>query len=427
MKAALFSVGSRGDTQPYAALGLALRTQGVAATLCVPQNFGPLVQGLGLGFAPLPWDTRAALADPGLRGRLLAGDVVGFFRRAQARALERSGPLVQALVQAARDADVLVAASTTEDLVCLLGQGLGKPVVQAELAPFSPSAHYAAIGAATRGLGPLNGLSHAVARRAWAWLNRGLALELARVLGLPRPPLAPALAALSQGAPVLHGFSAALFPPPPDWRPSRHCVTGAWRLGEAAQGLPGDHQDAGFAHWLEDGPPPVFLSFGSMPAMPGEELVELAGDLAEALEMRVVLGLGWTDFEGPDCDLPEGVALSGDCDHDWLLARCSAVVHHGGAGSTHTAASSGLPQVVCPLFADQPFWAERVRRAGAGKVLPFGRLRADRLAQAVAQALEEPVQEAALALARRVRAEGGAALAAEQLRAWVRDGELTRA
>lgn len=419
MRITIFSIGSRGDTQPFAALGLALQSQGCRVTLCVPQNFAPLVQGLGLGFAPLPWDTQNALQDASLRERLLHGDVVGFFRRVQVQAWDRREELWQALMDAAKDADVLVSASTTEDLVVLLGQGLGKPVIQAELAPFSPSKHYAPIGASLRSWGPLNAPLHSLGRGVWSWLNRRLALGLAQKLGLPKPPLSPALAALKTGAPILHGFSAELFAPPADWRPSQHAVTGAWQLGPRAIELPGDHLDAGFAHWLEDGAPPVFLSFGSMPAMPGEDLVELAGDLAEHLETRVVLGLGWSTVDGPDCDLPEGVALSGECDHDWLLSRCSAVVHHGGAGSTHSAAASGLPQVICPFFADQPFWAERVRRQGAGLVLPFKQLDAEALAHTVSQALDESVQDAAAHLAERLRAEGGADLAAEQLRAWV--------
>ena len=418
MRLMLFSIGSRGDAQPFAALGLALQAQGHSAALCLPQNFEPLAQGLGLDFHGLPWDTQDALQDGGLRSRLLRGDVIGFFHRAQAQAWSRREALWQAMITAARDADVLVSASTTEDLVELLGQALGKPVIQAELAPLSPSSQFAALGVSLHSLGPLNRATHWAARLAWWRLNRAMALGLADTLGLPRLSGSPALRALKHGRRVLHGFSPTLFEPPSDWRPAQHAVTGAWQLGAAAQSLAGDHRDAGFVHWLEDGPPAVFLSFGSMPALTGEDLLELAGDVAETLECRMVLGLGWSQVESSDCDLPEGVALSGDCDHAWLLSRCSAVIHHGGAGSTHSAALSGLPQVVCPLFADQPFWAERIRLQGAGLTLPFKRLDAENLAATLSRALDERHQDAAARLAERMQQEGGAALAAEQLLAW---------
>jgi sterol 3beta-glucosyltransferase len=388
-------------------------------------NFGAMIEGLGLGFEPLPWDTREALGDAALRGRLLAGDVVGFFRQAGKQAWERRGPLGRAMREAAQSADLLVGASTTEDTVSLLARALHKPLVHTELAPLTPSSHFASLGLGGRNLGPLNALSHRLGRWVWWRLHRDINLDLARELGMAAPKRAPALEDLDRGVPVLHGFSAALFPPPPDWDPSRHFTGGAWQLGADAQRLPGEHRDAGFAAWLEDGPAPVFLSFGSMPAMQGRDLLELAGDLAEALEIRVVLGNGWVDVDGPDCDLPEGVAIAGDCDHAWLFSRCSAVIHHGGAGSTHSAALAGLPQVVCPFFADQPFWAERVRRSGAGTVLPFKRLNPVSLADALFRALSEPCQDAAARLAESMQAEGGATAAAARIDAWHSEGRLS--
>lgn len=408
MKIVLYSLGSRGDTQPFAALGLALQARGHRVSLCVPENFGALVRGLGLGMDAVPWDTQAALRDGGLRRRLQRDAVIGFFRRVSQQAWPRRDAIANAMIAAAQDADLLVSASTTEDAVALLGRALGKPVVQAELAPLSPSRHFAPLGLGPGSLGPLNRPLHAAARWAWWRLSRRLCLHLAGRLRLPAPWGSPARRARAQGAPILHGFSRHLFAPPRDWDARRHFVGGAWSLGAAAQRLDGEHQDAGFAAWLEDGPAPIYLSFGSMPAWPGEALLELAGDLAEALQIRVVLGQGWTEIDSAACDLPEGVALAGDCDHAWLFDRCSAVIHHGGAGSTHAASLAGLPQVICPLFADQPFWAERVRLRGAGTVLPFRRLQAQALVEALGEAMDEAHQDAAAALGQDLQQEAGA-------------------
>lgn len=421
MKFTVFAMGSRGDTQPYAALGLALQAQGQTVTLCCPENFGPMVKGLGLGFAALPWDTRLALDDVRVRERLLKGDVLGFFLRIRVQVLERSQALRDAWIAAAADADVLVGASTTDDALTLLGRALNKPVVYTELSPLTPSSDYASIATGFRSLGPLNRPSHWVARQLWWRIQRPTVAALAERLAFKLPRSAPSLRALAAGAKTLHGFSAGLFASPRDWREDAHYLGGAWRLESAdAQSLPGDHRDAGFAAWLEDGPPPIYLGFGSMPAMDGEALLELAGDVAEILDLRVVLGTGWNPPSAADCELPEGVAVSAECDHAWLFERCCAVVHHGGAGTTHAAAAAGLPQVVCPFFADQPFWAERVRAAGAGLVLPFKRLGAEGLASALSEALAGPCQEAAAALAQRVQAEAGAAGAAARLIEWCR-------
>ena len=416
MRYSLLTVGSRGDTQPYLALAMALKARGHQVRLCAPSNFAALAQGLGVDFAPLPWDTQQALEEAGLRQRLLAGDVVGFFRRVQQRAWDLRQGLWAAWEQSIADADVLIPATTVEDAVLLLGQARGQKVILNELMPFAPRSDRAPLVLGHRSLGPLNRPAHWLGRQAWWWVNRAGTAAFAESLGLPRPWAPPALKALAAGAPLLGAYSPSLLPLPAAWDHERRPVLGPWRLSPAdAQALPGDHKDAGFAAWLEDGPPPIYLGFGSMPAADGLDLLELAGDVAEILETRVVLGAGWSGVDAAaDCDLPEGVAIAGDCDHDWLFQRCSAVVHHGGAGTTHAAAASGLPQVVCPFFADQPFWAQAVRQAGAGLILPYKRVDSEPLAQALLQVMEGCAEGAArLALA--MQAEPGAAAAA----AWI--------
>ena len=416
MRYSLLSVGSRGDTQPYLALALALKARGHQVRFCGPANFAGLAQGLGVDFEPLPWDSQAALEDPALRRLLLAGDVVGFFRNVQRRAWDLKRELWQAWERAIAGADVLVPGTTMEDSALLLGRARGIKVVLGELMPFAPRGDRAPLVLGDLSLGPLNGPAHWVARQGWWWINRASTAALAQHLGLPRPWASPALRALAGGAPLLGAYSPHLLPPPATWDPAQRPVHGAWRLSPAAaQSLPGDHQDAGFAAWLEDGPPPVYLGFGSMPADQDLDLLELAGDLAELLEARVVLGTGWSGVAlAADCDLPEGVAIAGEVDQAWLFERCSAVVHHGGAGTTHAAAASGLPQVVCPFFADQPFWAQALRRAGAGRILPFRRLTAEALAGTLMGSMED-CAEAAASLAQVMQTEPGAAGAAAWL------------
>ncbi len=52
-----------------------------------------------------------------------------------------------------------------------------------------------------------------------------------------------------------------------------------------------------------------------------------------------------------------------------MLPQASAVVHHGGSGSTLGALAAGVPAVVVPLFADQSHNARRVEASGAGLVV----------------------------------------------------------
>ncbi|HTB34345.1 MAG TPA: glycosyltransferase [bacterium] len=419
MRISLLTIGSRGDTQPYLALALALKARGHQPRLCAPSNFAALARGLEVDFVPVPWDTRQALEEDGLRRLLLHGDVVGFFRRINRRAWDLREGLWRAWETACDGAQALIPGTTIEDAVLLLGRARGIPVLLNELMPFAPRPDFGPVALGRRNLGPLNTPLHWAGRQVWWRINRHGAAALADRLGLARPWGPPSLAALRQGAPLLGAYSPSLLPPPTGWDPARRPVTGAWRLPRAAaQALPGDHLDAGFAAWLEDGPPPLFLGFGSMPAAGGQDLVELAGDLAEALDLRVVLGAGWSDVDAANCDLPENVAIAGDCDYGWLFEHCCGVVHHGGAGTSHTAAASGLPQVVCPFFADQPFWAQTLAKAGVATALPFDRVEAGALAEAVAQSLEHCADPAA-ALAAQIASEPGAAAAAEHVERWL--------
>ena len=114
-------------------------------------------------------------------------------------------------------------------------------------------------------------------------------------------------------------------------------------------------------------------------------------------------------------DLPETVIRISEAPHDWLFPRTSAVVHHGGAGTTAAGLRAGRPTVVVPFFGDQPFWGARVHALGAGpRPLPQRSLTAERLGDAMLRAIEDrKILDRAASLGERLRQESGAARAAE--------------
>lgn len=101
--------------------------------------------------------------------------------------------------------------------------------------------------------------------------------------------------------------------------------------------------------------------------------------------------------------------------HDWLFPRVSAVVHHGGAGTTAAGLRAGRPSIICPFFGDQPFWADRIHALGAGpRPLPQSRLTANGLAEAIALATgDRGISDAAERIGRAIRAENGVQVAVE--------------
>jgi UDP:flavonoid glycosyltransferase YjiC (YdhE family) len=106
------------------------------------------------------------------------------------------------------------------------------------------------------------------------------------------------------------------------------------------------------------------------------------------------------------------VLLIDEVPHAWLFPQLAAVVHHGGAGTTGAGLRAGVPPVLIPFFADQPFWAERVAALGVGPApISRRRLTAERLAGAITQAVAPEMRARAAALGRQIAAEDGVALA----------------
>ena len=221
-------------------------------------------------------------------------------------------------------------------------------------------------------------------------------------LGLSEGPKANPFAGYHPGGrelPRLHGYSRLLVPQSDDW-PARERITGCWFLEEATGWRPPD----ALLRFLEAGPAPVYVGFGSMPSDNPERLTAIVCGALERAGQRGVLATGWGGLAGaPDSDR---IHLLEAVPHDWLFPRCAVVVHHGGAGTTHQALRSARPQVVCPLFADQPFWGRRVAALDAGPAPPPQR---KLTLEALTRALEAAQSPAMAARA----AEIGAAMAQE--------------
>lgn len=103
--------------------------------------------------------------------------------------------------------------------------------------------------------------------------------------------------------------------------------------------------------------------------------------------MRAVVSKGWGGLGAQQ--LPGNVFLIGDVPHDWVFRHVSAVVHHGGAGTTAAATAAGKPSVIVPFFGDQFFWGAMIWKSGAGaKPIPGKGLSASFLAAAIIEALQ---------------------------------------
>lgn len=412
MNVVILAPGSRGDVQPYLALAQALASLGHAPTLVTTLDHASLVRSYGLEPALVDVDVAAELAQVEARRAVEGGGVLSSFRVFTDIARRASRGLAEVSLAASQGADVIVTNFGTALVASALGQKLGLPVVQAYNVPVTPSAELpGALFPALDLGGPLRRLGTSLTRAAlWQTARASASAACTEVLGAPPAPmLPPGREGLLEG-PVLYGFSEHFLARPRDWSPAVR-VTGFWTVQEASDAAPPDP----LARFLDAGPPPVCIGFGSMSTERPEDVSALVLDAARRAHARVVLLSGWAGLT-PGLVSDDVLALRA-VPHTWLYPRCAAVVHHRGAGTTAAAVQAGVPAVVVPFHGDQPFWASRVHRLGLGPApIPRRALTADRLAAALRIALgDEAMRARATRLGERVQSEQGALRAAEQI------------
>lgn len=359
MNTTIFTVGSRGDVQPYVALGSALAAHGLDVTVATHEPFREFVTTRGLGFAPLPGDPREVLATPEAQELLRTGlGLVRFARRFVAILEPWFWELVDAVTPIHARSDAVLYSALAFP-TWHLAQVDRTPTIQLSLQPLLPTSAFPAITTSFEDLGATgNRLTHLINQQLfWQPLRKAVDEWRVRDLGLPRQGMRgpyPELAAKRE--PIVHGFSRHLVARPPDW-PEHAIVSGHWPLNDDRP-LP-DETTA----WLEDGPPPVYVGFGSIRDSESERLASVALGAARRADVRLVLDSGWTGLGGAE---DARVHVVSETDHTKLFPRMSAVVHHGGAGTTHTAAAAGVPSMAVPYYADQPFWGRRLHAIGVG-------------------------------------------------------------
>lgn len=429
MRVLLLGMGSRGDVQPLVALGQRLRRLGYAVSLAAPADLAHVVAGSGVDFEPLSFDLEGPLREgPGresLRGS--AWTQVAEARLMRQVMAQTAGALASDVSCLVDEADAVVSGALTFDLVdALLAPGAGgrggrarprgrsKPHLYAVFAPVWPSAHGSSVALALRPR------SASWANLAWSSLAGRVALDLFRPAGdlvrsrrgLPRQHFRD-YAAAAKRTPTLFAASPSVVPRAPDWPPALR-QTGYWVRDDAGlQAL-----DPDLEAFLAAGDTPVFVGFGSMPTPdPGGTVRGVVAVLGR-LGLRGVVseGVAGLSVGDPSAGALPDVRGIGPAPHDVLFPRCSVVVHHGGAGTTAAAVRAGVPQVVVPHAADQPYWGRRMADLGVAAP-PIARkdLTPDRLQRALEVALSPGARAAAYALGERVRAEDGAGDAARMV------------
>ena len=409
MRIAIVAIGSRGDVQPNIALGKGLAEAGHHVILATHDEFLPLFGKFGFEFASmkanpselLEKDTSQILFETG-------GNFLLFFKEF-ARLLEpMMRQFVMETLRASENADMMIL-SAVGGFGFHVAEKLGIPYCQALLQPFSPTKTFENPVFPQYptwipfGRGMYNYQSFLLFTRLyWQFIGRvmnkirkEMGLQVLNSKRLLRTMTNPDLG-------VLYGFSPSFIPPPHDWASFNH-ITGYWFLDTASDWIPPSE----LVDFLESGPPPVYIGFGSMRNREPEKITEIVAKALEKTRQRGVILTGYgglSDSKRPDYLFPVDTVP-----HDWLFPRVSAVVHHGGAGTTGVGLRFGKPTAIVPFLGDQPFWGRRIYKAGVGaKPIPRKQLTIENLAEAITViSSDDNIKRRASALGEKIRNEDG--------------------
>ncbi|KAJ6551478.1 hypothetical protein B0H19DRAFT_1264120 [Mycena capillaripes] len=406
-------VGSRGDVQPFIALGNELQKHGHRIRLATHNVFEDFVRNSGLEFYPIGGDPAELMAymvkNPGLipsMKSLRAGDI----QRKRAMVTEMLDGCWKSCVEpdmvshAPFVAEAIIANPPSFAHVHC-AEALGIPVHLMFTMPWTSTRAFSH---------PLANLKYSSTDPAFAnyisyygvvefltWHALGDLINKWRYsLDLEPVPLSegPALLDTLQ-IPFTYCWSPALVPKPADW--GSHIDVCGFFFRDPPSYAPLPELDA----FLRAGPPPVYIGFGSIVVDDPQRMISLLLQAVRVAGVRAIISSGWSNLGGPPSP---NVFYLGDCPHEWLFQHVAAVVHHGGAGTTACGLRNGKPTTIVPFFGDQPFWGDMVAAAGAGpRPIPHKELDVPKLVQAIAFCLTPEAAAAAKAIANKMRSESG--------------------
>lgn len=453
-------VGSRGDVQPFVALGQVLRQKyNHRVRIATHPVFRDLIEDNGLEFFSIGGDPAELMAfmvkNPGLmpgmdslkngdvgkrrkgiyemvtgcwRSCIEAGDGTGI--QASDSLLDDSRSFDSNLAKIDPTQKPFVADAIIANPVSFahvhIAEKLGIPLHLMFTMPWSPTQSFphplANIVSSNADANMANFMTYALVDML-TWQGLGDVINRFRQRSLNLEPVsimwAPGMASRLR-IPYTYCWSPALIPKPADWG-NYIDISGFYFLNLSTNYTPAPD----LAAFLDAGPPPLYIGFGSIVVEDPNAMTKMIFDAVKKTGQRALVSKGWGGLGADELGIPEGVFMLGNCPHDWLFKHVSCVVHHGGAGTTAAGIAAGRPTVVVPFFGDQPFWGAMCARAGAGPTpIAYKDLDADKLAAQIEKALEPASLERAAELCAKIQSEKGTENGAESFHKQLRVPDL---
>ena len=402
MRVCVMTLGSRGDVQPYVALGKELIKHGHAATICTGGSFQKFIEENGVEFKETASDLMAIAQTP--EGKAILEHPIRNMRLALRYSKEVINPAYRKTLDdfynAAKGADMIVYHPKALGAVDI-ALSLRIPCVSMPPVPITfPASEFANLALTHKNLGPvLNKLSYIINEKAEASQIKEINDFREKTLGIKRrrAGIYTYTDGLNQ-IPIVYPISSLLFPDVRSW--DGQVFLPGFLFLETDEELSNEIID-----FLNAGEAPVVVSFSSMPLSDPERFMKKLAQAIEKTNERAIVLTGNSGIVGQSS---KEILFVKSAPHSLLFPRAKGVVHHGGVGTMAAAIMAGVPQQIIPFSVDQPFWADRLYKLGYGlKPLKEKTLSSDDLVNAFIQMSTHEVQSKAKQIGIEIQAENG--------------------
>ncbi|XP_038701193.1 sterol 3-beta-glucosyltransferase UGT80B1 isoform X2 [Tripterygium wilfordii] len=382
LKIAILVVGTRGDVQPFLAMAKRLQEFGHHVRLATHANFRSFVKASGVDFYPLGGDPRVLAGYMARnKGLIPSGPGEISIQRKQLKVI------IESLLPACTEPDMETGLPFRAQAIIAnppayghthVAEALGIPIHIFFTMPWTPTYEFPhPLARVPQSAG--NWLSYIVVDLLIWWGIRGYINDFRKnKLKLPSIAYFSMYHGSISHLPTGYMWSPHLVPKPSDWG---HLVD---VVGFCFLNLGSRYQpQQGFVQWIQKGAKPIYFGFGSMPLDDPKQTTDIILEALKDTGQRGIIDRGWGNL-GNLTEVPDDVFLLEECPHDWLFPQCSAVVHHGGAGTTATGLKAGCPTTIVPFFGDQFFWGDRIHQKALGPAsIPISQLSVESLSNAI--------------------------------------------
>lgn len=368
MKYTLVSVGSKGDLNPYIALGQKLASNNHTVTIAALDVFAEDVKNAGLNFASLgalpeifkPKNASKSKKETssstfsGILGRAIFWAVFPYLLK----------PSLEKFIQACEGSDVLLFTRLALP-VPYIGEKLGIPCFAAFPVPHKKTVEFESPLYVKPNLIDSSQFRKSLSYKLESFFTHQFSYNIIKKfrhhLGLPYIPRKKIMAhcdGLIKG--TIYGVSESVLPRPADWSENVQ-LTGYWFPIQEKNWLPSEK----IINFINSGSTPICIGFGSMKSKNSKSIYKAVVSTLQELNLRAVILSGWGGMGDFNLDEKQIMVIN-EVPHEWLFSKVSAVVHHGGAGTTAAALRAGVPSIIVPHSFDQRFWGRLIYRIGCG-------------------------------------------------------------